>query len=459
MRKAAGQRGAVEAVADKVETMLQERPEKEIPTADIGAFVMQELKRLDKVAYVRFASVYRHFRDIGEFMNELKDLLEREGMMRRMPLLVLLAGWSSLAAAAASRPAGRHRSASRRSRATDRCYVSFELAGGVTDEFRETIRSGLQTSFVYDFELRRGVPLWVDRTLAMATVTATVQYDNLDAPAPALAAASTAASKRRRSPRTTSEVERWLTSSTALPLFTHHRSRAQRRVLRPRARPGAPAQHVVAAAVGPQRRVGARAVHVPPLTPGRWRHVRGSPAARPADASTRHGPEASRRRAFAVVTPACPARAPTAPRRRPFRDNSAPAPRRHPAARRRARRACSPSRTAPTTYSPDFLTEVVLYALSVADLTMLVALVFVLARNIIKLIVERRRALPFARFRAKLVAVLLGMTLIPSVLVLIVGSEVIRTSADRWFNAPMDESAVVGEPRSRATTTATARSS
>ena len=91
------------------------------------------------------------------------------------------------------------------------------------------------------------------------------------------------------------------------------------------------------------------------------------------------------------------------------------------------------------TYSPDFLVEVVLYALSVADLTMLAALVFVLARNIIKLIVERRRALPFARFRAKLVAVLLGMTLIPSVLVLIVGSEVIRTSADRWFNAPMDE--------------------
>jgi two-component system nitrogen regulation sensor histidine kinase NtrY len=92
-----------------------------------------------------------------------------------------------------------------------------------------------------------------------------------------------------------------------------------------------------------------------------------------------------------------------------------------------------------TRFSPDFLTEVVLYALSVADLTMLVALVFVLARNIIKLVVERRRALPFARFRAKLVGVLLGMTLIPSVLVLIVGSELIRTSADRWFNAPLDE--------------------
>ncbi|MGH9385119.1 MAG: transcriptional regulator NrdR [Vicinamibacterales bacterium] len=66
---------AIEDVADRVELMLQERPEKEIGTAEIGAFVMQELKRLDKVAYVRFASVYRHFRDIGEFMNELKDLL------------------------------------------------------------------------------------------------------------------------------------------------------------------------------------------------------------------------------------------------------------------------------------------------------------------------------------------------------------------------------------------------
>jgi len=66
---------ALEAIADRVEATLQERPEKEISTADVGAFVMQELKKLDKVAYVRFASVYRHFRDIGEFMNELKDLL------------------------------------------------------------------------------------------------------------------------------------------------------------------------------------------------------------------------------------------------------------------------------------------------------------------------------------------------------------------------------------------------
>ncbi len=67
--------GALEAVADRVESSLQERPEKEISTHDVGAFVMEELKKLDKVAYVRFASVYRHFRDINEFADELKDLL------------------------------------------------------------------------------------------------------------------------------------------------------------------------------------------------------------------------------------------------------------------------------------------------------------------------------------------------------------------------------------------------
>ncbi|HEY5616878.1 MAG TPA: ATP-binding protein [Vicinamibacterales bacterium] len=91
------------------------------------------------------------------------------------------------------------------------------------------------------------------------------------------------------------------------------------------------------------------------------------------------------------------------------------------------------------TLAPDFLTDFVLYALSATNLTILVALVFVLARNIIKLFVEKRRSLPFAHFRAKLVAVLLGMTLIPAVLVLLVGSELIRNSVDRWFNAPMDD--------------------
>ena len=66
---------ALEAVADRVEASLQERPEKEIATAEVGGFVMEELKKLDKVAYVRFASVYRQFRDVGEFMSELNELL------------------------------------------------------------------------------------------------------------------------------------------------------------------------------------------------------------------------------------------------------------------------------------------------------------------------------------------------------------------------------------------------
>ena len=92
-----------------------------------------------------------------------------------------------------------------------------------------------------------------------------------------------------------------------------------------------------------------------------------------------------------------------------------------------------------STLSPDFLTEVVLIALSVTNVTMLVALAFVLARNVIKSMMESRRGLPFGRFRAKLVLALLGMTVIPAVLVLIVGSRVVLTAVDRWFNAPMEE--------------------
>jgi two-component system nitrogen regulation sensor histidine kinase NtrY len=88
--------------------------------------------------------------------------------------------------------------------------------------------------------------------------------------------------------------------------------------------------------------------------------------------------------------------------------------------------------------APDVLAEFVLYALFATNLTMLLALLFVLARNVIKLVVEQRKAIPFARFRTRLVMALLGMTLIPAVLVLIVGSELIRNNIDRFFNAPME---------------------
>ena len=66
---------ALEAIADRIETVLQEKPEREISTEAIGAQVMSELKHLDKVAFVRFASVYRNFRDLDEFKDELNALL------------------------------------------------------------------------------------------------------------------------------------------------------------------------------------------------------------------------------------------------------------------------------------------------------------------------------------------------------------------------------------------------
>src|SRR5207253_3796863 len=59
----------LEAVVDGIERRLQEMGEKEVPSSVIGEAVMRELARLDEVAYVRFASVYRSFKDLGEFMS------------------------------------------------------------------------------------------------------------------------------------------------------------------------------------------------------------------------------------------------------------------------------------------------------------------------------------------------------------------------------------------------------
>ena len=67
----------LEAVADEVELMVQETPEREIPAGRIGEKVIERLKELDKVAYVRFASVYRQFEDVDQFMKILSDLLEQ----------------------------------------------------------------------------------------------------------------------------------------------------------------------------------------------------------------------------------------------------------------------------------------------------------------------------------------------------------------------------------------------
>ena len=64
-------------VVDEVETMIFNREEKEIPSYIIGEIVMDKLKNLDPVAYVRFASVYREFKDVNTFMDELKKLLDK----------------------------------------------------------------------------------------------------------------------------------------------------------------------------------------------------------------------------------------------------------------------------------------------------------------------------------------------------------------------------------------------
>jgi transcriptional repressor NrdR len=69
----------LEAIADRIEAELQDRPEREMTTEDIGARLMQELKQLDQIAYVRFASVYRQFRDIGQFKREVDELQKSKG--------------------------------------------------------------------------------------------------------------------------------------------------------------------------------------------------------------------------------------------------------------------------------------------------------------------------------------------------------------------------------------------
>ena len=62
-------------LVNAIEKYVQESPERERPTSKIGEMIMRRLKELDKVAYVRFASVYLEFEDVSEFMNELKHLV------------------------------------------------------------------------------------------------------------------------------------------------------------------------------------------------------------------------------------------------------------------------------------------------------------------------------------------------------------------------------------------------
>ena len=66
----------IDEIADRAEQMLNDRPEREMSGRELGAHVMSELKKLDQVAYVRFASVYRRFEDIDAFMDVLTSLIQ-----------------------------------------------------------------------------------------------------------------------------------------------------------------------------------------------------------------------------------------------------------------------------------------------------------------------------------------------------------------------------------------------
>jgi len=68
----------MEDVITQVERLIQKKNDREVLASKIGELVMEKLKLIDDVAYVRFASVYRQFKDVGQFMVELKDILGKD---------------------------------------------------------------------------------------------------------------------------------------------------------------------------------------------------------------------------------------------------------------------------------------------------------------------------------------------------------------------------------------------
>jgi len=89
-------------------------------------------------------------------------------------------------------------------------------------------------------------------------------------------------------------------------------------------------------------------------------------------------------------------------------------------------------------FSPDFLASVLLYGLTVLNLTLLLVLLLMLGRNLVRVILERRRGVLGARFRLRLVLVFLLMAIGPSLLLIIVGSDLIQQTVDRWFNVDVE---------------------
>jgi two-component system nitrogen regulation sensor histidine kinase NtrY len=89
-------------------------------------------------------------------------------------------------------------------------------------------------------------------------------------------------------------------------------------------------------------------------------------------------------------------------------------------------------------FSPDFLASVLLYGLTVLNLILLLILIFVLGRHLVRVVLERRRGVLGARFRLRLVLVFLLMAVAPALLMLVVGSDLIQQTVDRWFNVDVE---------------------
>jgi two-component system, NtrC family, nitrogen regulation sensor histidine kinase NtrY len=89
-------------------------------------------------------------------------------------------------------------------------------------------------------------------------------------------------------------------------------------------------------------------------------------------------------------------------------------------------------------FSPDFLASVLLYGLTVLNLTLLLVLLFILGRNLVRVLLERRRGVLGARLRMQLLLVFLLMALAPSILLILVGSDLIQQTVDRWFNVDVE---------------------
>ncbi len=89
-------------------------------------------------------------------------------------------------------------------------------------------------------------------------------------------------------------------------------------------------------------------------------------------------------------------------------------------------------------FQPDFLASALLYGLTVLNLSLLFVLVFVLGRNLVRMLMEWRRGVFGARLRVQLLLVFLLMAVAPSMLLLLVGSDLIRQTVDRWFNVDVE---------------------